>query len=100
MQAASSVSVTSWHNIASLSGSGNRTEILVLFKATAPDTVILNVQIKDSELIGSLVLTHTATVVRPNTLLCLFHWAQSFLCRLVEYCQPSTTAVLGFCSME
>jgi hypothetical protein len=99
MQAVSSVSVTSW-NIASLSGSGNRTEILVLFKATAPDTVILNVQIKDSELIGSLVLTHTATVVRPNTLLCLFHWAQSFLCRLVEYCQPSTTAVLGFCSME
>jgi hypothetical protein len=64
----SEVTMTSWHIASVLVGAGNRTEILVLFKAFAPVTVILNAQVKDSVLQGSFTLLHTPSLVRPNAL--------------------------------
>jgi hypothetical protein len=63
----SPVTMMSWNIISTLSGAGNRTEILVLFQATAPDNVILNVRIRDSELQGYFTLTHSPTITRPDT---------------------------------
>jgi hypothetical protein len=68
LRASSQITMVSWNFVSALSGSGNRSEIVVLFMATAPGNIILSVRIKDSELIRSFTLTHTPTVVRPINL--------------------------------
>jgi hypothetical protein len=70
--ASSPITLKSWNRVSVLSGAGNQTETLVLFEASAPGTVVLKVQIKDSELQKSFTLTHTPTIVTPNVLVTPF----------------------------
>jgi hypothetical protein len=62
----SEVIMISWRIVSFFSG--NQTEIVVLFKATAPVTVILKAEVNNAELQGSFSLLHSPTIVQPNVL--------------------------------